>query len=657
MPDINSSIRIQQELRKNNPFMSSASAMPWDNNTPDLEQLNRPVSEEIEQLILYKRRNPSVPVAGLILGEPGSGKTHMLTRILRKLRKHDKYSIFVTVKTFVNSETVTYNLLSEIFLSLRQHHSSETKSQFDMLVNEIFETYKERMENEGFSSASITSSDAKKYLAQAMPGIDKNVLKCLMLYRSTSDKDIKWQILEWLSSGLDDEDSHDLGLPFRDVDSMTDAKREEEASKILFSLGLLLAYAHVPMIICFDQLDGMKDKELISAWGNMISMLMNDLSGVLPLCFVKFATWSSVITPALDPSVIQRLNLHTMRMKECSLAQEKLLIHERVAEAFKGSNSEEKYYWLITRLEKILKPGFSPRMVIELANKEIFKDDDILPDPDVDKDKSEIFKTIQNVYKEECSKIKSQPLSWPPNVNQLAIALEVWLSSHEGFEVTRYTDKRLLKIRAKYKAKEFAFYIVISKIAYLPIGALKQGKKLLEDSPDIQCFYISEREIKPKAPKSYACMMEFKNSGGHVILDEDTRSEWYGLFLLVSRIDNGDVDLLLDSGNRTATRDDIKEFVKTLTLINIDIEPAKKKSSKPVVLPVKPDVLGRALLDILNDSPMQIMAVVKVIEFLSDKKGIKISEVELEAFVKANPNVFKLFTSQNDELLIGLVNK
>ncbi|MBQ9596250.1 MAG: ATP-binding protein [Synergistaceae bacterium] len=657
---------IIKELRENNPFMSSASPLPWNNTTPDLVQLNRVASEEIESLILQKRRQPSVPLAGLILGEPGSGKTHMLTRMLRKLRLHAKLAIFVTVRTFLDPESVRHHLLSEILISLTQFHSAN-KSQFDMLVNEVLESFREQRLNDGFTD--ISKIDPKIYMARDMPGIDKRVLKCLSIYSGTTDKNVKWSVLEWLREGLDDEDSHNLGLPVRDVNSMSVPARESEAEKILVSLGLLLAYAKVPMIVCFDQLDAMKDRELIQAWGSVINLLMNDLSGVLPLCFVKFTIWNDILKPNLDPSVYQRLEHHRIIMKECSLDQAKLLIYDRIAASFRDS-ANEKYNWLISRLGDTLKPGFSPRMVIELANKVIFTDDK----PDTtstsgrkpklksesgsgSESESEIFKTIRNVYNEECRKIKAQPSSWPPSAENLTLALSTWLDARENFEVTSENKRGHLKIQGESGGKKYSFFIVTPKVHISAANALKQAIELMNQSPDNECFYVSETKVHKRTwRRTNEILQDFQDNGGHAyILDKDSRIDWYGLAALVNRIDNGDVDLFLDSGHRTATRDDIREFVRSLKLldtgggsdVNAGVSKAQTHRTK---LSIDPNILGRSLLTILNKSPMRMISINKAMENLS-KNSIQISESDLAAFLKANPERFKLFSSKSDMII------
>ncbi len=671
MPDNNAIIK---ELRENNPFMSSASPLPWENTTPDLVQLNRTVSEEIESLILQKRRQPSVPLAALVLGEPGSGKTHMLTRMLRKLRLHAKLAIFVTVRTFLDPESVRHHLLSEVLISLAQFHSAD-KSQFDMLVNEVLDSFRERRLNDGFTDASKV--DTKIYMARDMPGIDKRVLKCLSIYSGTTDKNVKWSVLEWLREGLDDEDSHNLGLPLRDVNSMSVPARESEAEKILISLGLLLAYANVPMIVCFDQLDSMKDRDLIQAWGSVINLLVNDLSGVLPLCFVKFTTWNDILKPNLDPSVYQRLEHHKIIMKECSLDQAKLLIYDRIA-AFFRDTANEKYNWLISKLGDTLKPGFSPRMVIELANKAIFSDDRPVTQPvspsgkkpetkteSSSSSESEILRTIQNVYNEECRKIKTQPSSWPPSAENLTLALSVWLEARENFEIISEKKRGHLKIQGKSGGKKYLFFVVTPKVHTSAANALKQAIELINESPLNECFYVSETRIhKSTWRRTNEILQNFQDNGGHAcILDKDSRIDWYGLAALVNRIDNGDVDLFIDSGHRTATRDDIREFVRSLKLLDTGAAASVNASNasigetktQRVKLSIDPNILGRSLLAILRKSPMRMIAINKAIETLS-KNGIQIQEPELTAFLKANPENFKLFSSKND-VIISLIEK
>ena len=432
--------KILEKLKKNNPFVSSASPMPWENTNPDLLQLNREASEYIEQLILYKRRQPAVPLAGLVLGEAGSGKTHMLMRILRRLKSNARPTVFVAVRTFLSPESVTQHLLNEIFISLKRIHS-HGRTQFDMIMSEFWDSYQERRRQDGFSESDMKKFDPRIYISRDIPELEKIFLKCLLLCLSPKDNSTRVDVLDYLKDGLDEEDSFRLGLPVRDFSSMSASNREYEAQKVLIALGLILSYAKVPMIVCFDQLDAMRDRELISAWGNIISLLMNDLSGILPLCFVRSEIWNDVFRVVLDDAVVQRLQNNMIIMKTCSLAQARQLIYERIKSVFDKDEAEKIFTCLVSEMGKTLSDGYSPRVIIELANRAITspalqssistsKNSNVIPEKNSLNNDIDIDSQIKSAFENEYKKIQEAPDTWPPDSEQLTQALEVWLNYH-----------------------------------------------------------------------------------------------------------------------------------------------------------------------------------------------------------------------------------
>lgn len=653
MPDNN----ILQKLRENNPFSSPASPLPWNNMNPDLQNLNRETSDEIEQLIRQKRLKPAVPLGGLILGEAGSGKTHMLTRILRRLRSNAQLAVFVAVRAFTDPDSVTQHLLSEIFNSLRLIHSGG-RSQFDMIAGEFMNAYREHRRNDGFNGTE--NLDIRAYIKKDIPNLNRNFLKCLLLYMSANDEGTKADILDWLCTGLDDEDSLRLGLPSRNTDIMTNAKLEQDAENILISLGLVLGYAKVPMIICFDQLDGIKDKEepqkLISAWGNVISLLMNDLAGILPLCFMRAQTWNDVFLPVLDEAVVQRIKNNTMAMKECSLKQAQQLIHDRIAAIF-GGESEDVYRWLISRIS--LTPGLSPRDVIQLANHVITSSGTVESEPDT------VRRNIMSVFNDEYKKVQSAPVAWPPNAENLTAALEVWLSSIEGFTVQK-TGGKYIKLQGLHGGKNFAFIVITSKAHATVSASLKAGMSFMDEYPGSECFYISEDKTHKKTWKlANENLRKFVERGGHsLILDKDTRINWYALTALINRIDNGDVNIYSSSRTRTAVRGDIAGFVRTLKLIDsqaLRFSPSSVTYSSPAPKP-EPKVyyndklLSDTLKNILSASPVKLMTADKAASLLS-QRGINAGRNEVIAFVKKNPDNFRTYTSKSGDILITSAEK
>ena len=633
---------ILEQLRQNNPFASSCSPMPFENTTPDIAQLNRDASEEIEQLIRQKRREPNVPLAGLIFGAAGIGKTHMMTRILRKLRKNSWSAIFVTIRAFTNPKRVLQELLSEVIICLTKPHS-EGRTQFDVMVEGMINTYYENRKNDGFSN--IEALDRKTYLRRDMTGIDRNFLKALLFYADCENEAEKYEIIEWLREGLDDEDSQRLGLPVRDVNSMDDAECESSAKNLLTSLGIVMAYSHIPMIICFDELDSIKDKELIEAWGDAVGFIINHLYGILPLCFVKSETWET-FKPVLNPSMLQRLRNNTIVMNgTCSPSLARQIIHDKIAAAF-SEGSEEKYQWLISRMENVLTPGLSPRMVIELANKAL-------------KTNVQPKDTMKEIYDEEYKKVQAESNAWPPNADHLTLALEVWLSSIEGFGLYASHGK-YIRIQGVYGDRKFAFIIVIPKSHVTATNGVKDGLKFLNEYPGSYCCYVMEDKSHKKTWKKFAEKLnEFERAGGSVVhIDKDTRISWYALTALINRVENGDVNIYTQTSRITATRQDLLPFVSTLRLIDM---PSFKLAAAsvtytPVSEPAKPrkfydeEILAKTMTSIVTSSPMSIMNIDKASELLA-QRGISLSRNEALSFIKKHRDRFRTFRSKNDILI------
>ena len=650
---------ILNTLRANNPFVSSASPLPWENKNPDLLQLSREASEDIEQLMRHKRREPSVPLAGLILGEAGAGKTHMLTRILRHLRGSSVRAVFVAVKTFRDPKSVTKHLLDEIFISLKRIHS-QGKTQFDIIMSDFAAAYEEHRRQEDYPL------DIRSQISKDIPSLERNFLKCFISYLSANDPATKNDLLDWLSEGLEGEDAMRLGLPERDLSSMSDSRREQEAEKVLTALGQVLAYSKVLMIVCFDQMDAMRDRELISAWGNIINLLMNDLSGILPLCFVRSEIWNDVFMPVLDDAVVSRLRNNTMIMRTCTLNQAKLLIQAKIENSF-GKDSKEIFDWLIARMGNSLRDGYSPRSVIELANHAITATGTINIDtetPTVLKDENEdeeIIATIKKAYDDEYKKVETESELWPPNAEHLNLALEIWLKSFDGFEFQK-SDIKNMKLIGKYHGKDFAFIIVIGKSHFVVTAGLNRGTDFLAEHQGAFCCYVSEKKVhKSTWKKANEAMKIFKKSGGRVLmLDDKNRIRWYALTALINRIDNGDVNLYLKSGNRPATRGDIKKFAqKNISLVDFPFNENFNFDENKFEINIQSEVNDTLVFNILNEmlnaSPMKMLSVKKAAELLG-QRGINMTSKELFLFLKREKATFKTYKNEDDDPIVTLQN-
>ena len=653
---------IARQLWENNPFASSASPLPWDNPNPDVGQLNRKAAEDIEQLLRNKRRAPSTPLAGLVLGEAGSGKTHMLTRLLRKV-EGGQIAIFVTVRTFRDPERVMGHLLAETVVSLGSRHS-EGRCQLDVLMDEFDSAYEEQCRERGLSVRK--GVDRLNALRGQMPGIEKGLLRCLLLHAEASDPNVKMMLRDWIWAGLDEEDASQLGLPPRDIDVMTSAAREADAERMLLSLGQVLAYAKVPMMVCFDQLDGMDSKELINAWGRALSLLVNDLSGVLPLAFLRADTWNERFSVMLDDSVVQRLTPHKIVMENCTPEQAEQLIRGRI-EGFFDEGAERIYQWCMTRLGGKIRGRYSPRMVIELAAHaidEAQKGTSPVPESS-ERRREEPLNAIGAAYHEECDKVRANPNAYPPDAERLLLALKAWLDAQKEFDVESIQDK-YIRLRGQGRSSgrtvECAF-IVLTPAAYGAAGAgLRRGIKFLQQHQGALCCYITDGRTH-KGPQNWRVvgqlLEEFCGLGGEVrILDEEARAKWYGLAALIDKLDNGDVTLWSGSDMRRAVRGDLERYMKegfSEDLLGLGSKTSGntegKASAGTSAKEAPNDEAVADLLDsFLNRSPMKLLTMSKLLVMFKDA-GVSVTHTGLLACASRFKDRFRFYPSGNDAII------
>ena len=574
MDSLNDSV-IRSQLVAKNPFASSAAPNPWDNANPDLDSLNRTVVDHIDLLLKMTRENPAETFAGLILGEAGAGKTHMLKRVLRRIRESGEIAIFVTVRAFMDPESVMQDLLREVFISMGREHG-DGKLQIDLLLEALDKAYRR-----DFREDALGGMARLEPLQMKLDRVNNDFLRCLLLYASTEDASLKNDILRWMRGESDESFSEKLDVIACNWDEMTPAAQEKKARDRLLSLGHVLRYVRVPMLVCFDQLDGMTSEDLLNAWGTAASLLINDVYGVLPLAFLRADTWEQRFSPRLDDAVRQKFLNHRLPMANCNLEQAKQLIKERIKAFFDDDDEvEQKYQWLMARLNTTLKPGYSPRMVITLANQAI-------QEAGAGADAAhEVEHALAEAYREECDKVASDPNAWPPNADQLLDALEMWLGSRPEFNVSRSDDKyvRLSGQRsAGGRATPCAFIVLTARNHLSAAAALKRGVDFLSAHPDGLCCYVTDKRVF-RGPENWRKVHELLGQfralkGRTVVLQPDGRAAWYGLVAFQNKVCNGDVTLYPPSGGpRLATPEDLSGYMKEgfrWNLLGLDGESGK----------------------------------------------------------------------------------
>lgn len=679
-----------KSLQEKNPFTSNAAAVPWSNNFPDVASINRHVFEEILALIKSKAVSPQMPLAGLILGEAGDGKTHLLWRILDACKKSEPPSLFVFVKPLFNSNRPFHHLLQEIVLSLSKKNEGESGfSQFERLVAEIIRDYVryrvtsnpkdatpqnrlflEQFEADVFhiftksrkirvnNTMEIIEKKAVHYLHSQVPETNKQFLDVVFQYKSPDKQGL---VRDWLKgSVLDEDDCEKLGVPSRA--QLSDEANEQEARDMILTLGTLLARYHLPMVLCFDQWDNLTKPELIAGFANMIHLLVNDAANMLPLAFIRGDSWNERFQKGPDRAFVDRMESNKLVLRVCTKEEAGMLISRRIEKIF-GEGTKEAVAiekWLLPQVESKLSGSNSPREVILLANRTI-RD---ASEPSVASPSASPSASMDAEYKKACDAVAVDFETWDPESEYLKKAAELFLSHQENvLSCQPGTDKFMTwtgTLKAPMAEVPYACFINTTKNAGAVLAALNRCKTFLQEHPHGICTYITDARcgFKPTWNITNERRREVESLGCNIVtLEQPAAVRWYGLASLSLKIGSGDILLEDGHGLRTATDKDLAVFLKTefaacATEAALDRMTKKKgmtpPDSEPKMLTPSPSpgTLIPAVRRCLMESALPVLTMEVLLSKLREK-GIDIClEWCLEQIGK-NQNVFSLLPIGN----------
>jgi len=671
---------VRDQLLQNNPFFSGTAKDPWENSDPDVISLNQTAYEQICGLIRAKYQNPAEGLAGLVLGDAGMGKTHLLKRLLNYARHRSISVTFASVRAFLDPNKRKRHLLSEIAINLARVQTSEELSndtannmasdtiskisQFEYLVTKIMQVYnKYNHGSNGFQGNGF--QEWSSYFQNRNRGIHGNLLKAIFFYNNDSGK--RNLILNWLEGRVHEDHVSVMNFPDRAL--MDDLALEAEAHDIIVSLGMLLKYCGMSMAICFDQLDGMKDKRLLEAFGDVVHLLVNDVSSMLPLVFVRMDTWNERFYDKLDSSVTGRLRSNVIHLWGCTVIQAEELIKERVRHRFKNDGAEEKIQWLMEQLKGKLKENDSPREIIYLANRAITGYSEPLkaPKPLID-DPEAIKKALNIEYLQERDKVARDFDKWPPDAERMSLALTTYLKSRPEYSSLQPGSDKFVTLTGKYRnsdgsSVDCAFIINTAEHPMTVQACFNRAVKFLEKHTNGRCYYISDKRCtfrdRTRWKKVHELKDEFDNQRGVTLfLDRQQAVSWYGLVSLIFKLEAGDVTLPTDAGLRTAKEKDFEIYMKDgfdgkfleATEQEVSIGTKGTNDTNGREFQLDEEQLEKKMVVILKQSPMRLMLATLLLGKLQ-KGGEKITYELLLEFAGKHQEVFIIYPSGDGSMI------
>ena|GEM_PF-1155740 len=325
---------------------------PWDYG-PDLEDYNRIAYRKIVRALnnLAKAKETGEKPASqglLVLGEAGTGKTHLLMRVARNL-SGTNHILFVRKPN--NEDAVAQHVWAEMISSLARSlpTSGSQRSQLDDLLAHVFTAvlipefgqdieqgkdadqrrrWVKDLKSDPFNLFKMLGEGERRqinmdlirrrtlrYLQLHHPELDQRIAHVLITYCFVVREDRKRVLLTWLAGqDVDEGEGKALGLEpswvkidETSADVSTQQQREEQALRAIRTIGILSTY-YQPLILAFDQLEGLRDKKRLSEqWGDTVREIFTMTPNLLGVTCIFPSLWESWFSKALDRSVTERV--------------------------------------------------------------------------------------------------------------------------------------------------------------------------------------------------------------------------------------------------------------------------------------------------------------------------------------------------------------
>lgn len=402
----------RQLLREKFPLNIDRVDSPW-MVVPDDSNYNsrafRMIEYELSEMWREARDNQRPSSRGvLVLGEAGTGKTHLLMRLAKQLAVSSPL-LFIPRPT--NEDAIAQHIWTCVVNSLGRPASGEaggTENQLEFLLGNVFtsiaiEVLKGEIANNRNATQKqnllkqlktrplkdlLGEGDVRRknlqsvrgmvlnYIHNFKPDVNPAITDVLLTYYLTIDSNYKRTLLNWISgSDLTEEQSKKYRMtcgPVVDDGSQSQISlqqaREVHALRCLKTLGELSVY-HSPLIIAFDQLEGLRNAErLTSNWGNTVRELFTSAPNFLVVTTVFPSLWKSWFAKNLDESASQRIAQIQITLEQFRPEHGEYLLGAHLHQVFSQHRLPHKLYpFTAETIASTCENATSPRQFLQSA--------------------------------------------------------------------------------------------------------------------------------------------------------------------------------------------------------------------------------------------------------------------------------------------------
>ena len=332
-------------MNQPNPFYSSRVDNPFQKH-PDLASINQEQFQLLTSIVEDIKYDPNHQSKGaVVIGSPGSGKTHLMMRLANELLENNR---LLFIRQPNNADTIIYHTYSRILESLIEK-VTQSYTQIEYLLARSFTqiinsqppeslTQKDKyiinntqQNNLNLYPALGIEGSAKKreywqhiekrtsewwLNSYGAAGYSLEIIKGIIKFCSYSDPLYKRLVTRWLAADtLDPESAVKIGLN----------NWHEEISKNAFSLeaiGVLgkLSLLDKPLIIIFDQLEGLgleHNRQILLEFGEAIKEIFTHVPNSLIILNLFPDRWEQ-FQQIFDGSIIDRVSQHQVWLEKPS---------------------------------------------------------------------------------------------------------------------------------------------------------------------------------------------------------------------------------------------------------------------------------------------------------------------------------------------------
>ncbi len=327
---------------KSNPFASSRVDTPFQDH-PDQKQIYQPEFEQLKIAIAEIQQDNNRQSRGaVVIGEPGSGKTHLMMRLAKELLKVNR---LLFIRHPNNPSAILYHIYSRILESVIQPVPDTGYTQLEHLISHSFtklirtsrhiklttmdQVILTAVEDSPLNLYELAAEGTEKKRSlwahidkrlqewwvehYGFSGSATQILKGIVKFCSYSDPQRKSIIQRWLAaSPLSPEDLAKVGLD----DWRENLGTEEfslEAIAVLSKLSLL----DEPLLIVFDQLESLglsHNETLLLNFGEAVKEIFTHVPNSLIILNLFPDRWQQ-FQQILSPAVVDRVSQVQLELK------------------------------------------------------------------------------------------------------------------------------------------------------------------------------------------------------------------------------------------------------------------------------------------------------------------------------------------------------